>query len=117
MAKKKQKPPEEMGEIERIWYEEEQAKKKAEKLTKNTSKNPAKDIAKPSRVKALNPELEPFFTHNEAHKYGTCWKCGDPRLHAGGSPGGSESYFCPRCNAWLPIRDSRKDQSWINIIP
>jgi flagellar biosynthesis GTPase FlhF len=75
--------------------------------------------------KALEPapdgnelkEEEQFFAENAAHPYGTCWKCGSPRRHAGGLPGGSDSYFCPECNEWLAIRESPKDTKILKIIP
>jgi len=59
----------------------------------------------------------PFYARQSKHKYGTCWNCGDPRNHAGGLPGGTDAYWCDRCKAWLPVRDSPKDPSKVLIVP
>lgn len=90
---------------------------KALKKHELEKKKQAREALKPASDGSELKQQEPFFANNESHPYGTCWKCGSPRRHAGGLPGGSDSYFCPECNEWLAIRDSPKDTKILKIIP
>jgi hypothetical protein len=97
MAKIKGKNPE-LGPLEKALKQHELQKKKE-----------ARQALEPAPDGSKLKEQEPFFARNPAHPYGTCWQCESPRHHAGGLPGGSDSYFCPECAEWLAIRDSPKD--------
>ena len=107
MPRKKTKKPYEMGEVERLLHDIEQQKKTAESV--------AAKALKPAASKALAKPLEPFYTQQAKHKYGTCWKCGHSRLNAGGTPGGYETYYCHVCQQYLTIRHVRSDTPRLNI--
>ena len=102
MAKKPARKPE-PGPLEQKLTDLETDKRKAKVQEK-----------KAAEPQALQP-IEPFYYRNPKHPYGTCWKCGKRKEHAGGLPGGSDSYYCQNCQEWLTVRDSPKDTKIISI--
>lgn len=105
-TRKTQKKPSEPGPLE-----------KALKAQANTDRAAKRATEKKTEPLTLNTKetLEPFYTQQLRHKYGTCWQCGDRRNHAGGLPGGSDAYWCDRCKDWLPVRESRSDPAKVSI--
>ena len=107
MAPRKPKQPRSSGPLEKALNEQEKAKKAAQR-------NASKALLP---INLVPEDGAPIFHYqNPKHKFGTCWQCGAPRVSAGGSPGGSEAYWCDPCGGWLAVRESPSDPAQLMII-
>lgn len=81
----------------------------------NATKAAQRKASQPIDSITLPIEVEPFFSQNKKHKYGTCWQCGTARKTAGGLPNTGDAYWCDSCKCYLTIRHDRKDAAKIPI--
>jgi len=105
-SKKPSKKPSEPGPLEKALTLQDNADRAAKRAIERRNE---------PIIFSLPESTDSFYPRQSKHKYGTCWQCGDPRNHAGGLPGGSDAYWCDRCQHWLPVRDSLSDPVTVPI--